>query len=224
MNSPLEGLLNDLIQNQIPTLNSSVERTIKSQGLDPIQAVYSGSSNLGTVNMGICSADANANYHLENLEGLSSLRISNMVVTSVQTSNNGSKLHGNINFYASFPSNLTASIGGKIHAACGLVHDSVDIEGEVYWDAVNMSANCIFEATLGSHLCLNSLLISNPSIGYGNMNVNIDGLGIFNGLLQPLKDVILGAMKNALETNISGQIAIPVNKAFTEALPQCTSV
>ena len=222
--SQFENLLNALIKSKLPEINSAVESAIKSQGLDPMIHVTSGSDKIGSIDLGICTAEAVASYALQNLTGLSSFEINSLVITSATTSEDGSKMHGTVKLEAKLKSNLGIHIGGKFKAGCGFLKPSVGIGGTVTISSVTINASGDFDATIGSQLCLTEIDVLNPGLNYGNINVDIDGLGIFNALLHPLENFILGLVKGPVISTIEKAVTPAVNNALKGFLPQCTSI
>jgi len=222
--SQFKDLLNALIKAKLPEINSAVNSAIKSQGLDPMKNVTSGSKTIGSINLGICTASANASYSLQNLTGLSSFTINSLTITSATTGKDGSSLHGAVQLNASMKSNLGIHVGGKFRAGCGFLSDSVGISGSVSISTVTVNASGNFDATVGGNICLTEIDIVNPGLNYGDINVNIDGLGIFNSLLHPLENFILGLVKGTIIDTIEKAITPPINDAIQGVMPQCTSI
>lgn len=222
--SQYQNLLNAIIKAKLPDINAAIGAAIKSQGLDPMIHVASGSHNIGSIDLGICTATASASYSLQNLTGLSSLVINSLEITSATTGEDGKTVHGSVALSASMSSNLGINVGGKFTAGCGLVKNSVRISGRVTVSTVTVAATGDFDATVGSDICLTEIHISNPGLNYGNIIVDIDGLGIFNSLLHPLENFILGIVKGQLVGAIQGALTPPLNSAINGQLPQCNSL
>jgi hypothetical protein len=224
MSNQFQDLLNALILSKLPAINTAVPSAIRNRGLDPMINVTSGSQTIGSINLGICTADATASYVLQNLTGLSTLHISSLVITSSTATPDGSALHGTVQLNASLTSNLGIHVGGSFRAGCGFIKPSVGIGGSVTVSGATISATGDFDATIGQQICLTHIGISNPGFNYGSINVNIDGLGIFNSLLGPLKDFILGQVKGPIVSLIQGAVTPAVNNALNGIFPQCTSL
>lgn len=226
MSSPIEQLLNKIIANMLPTINSGIQRTITSNHLDPWGQVANGSDNLGSIDLGICDASANASYYVGNLQGLRSFAINSIVISSIQTDpQDPSKLNGAISLSASLSANLSASVGGEFEAKCGFIHPSVGISGSAVVSGVSGGASGSFSASVnGSQVCLNSMTISALDINYSNISVNIDGLGIFNTFLSPLTSLIIGLFNGQIKGAISSALKPVLNTQANNALPQCQSL
>jgi hypothetical protein len=222
--SQYENLLNAIIKAKLPDINAAIGGAIKSQGLDPMIHVASGTDNIGSINLGICTATASASYSLQNLTGLSSLVINSLVITSATTGEDEKTVHGSVELNASMSSNLGINVGGRFTAGCGFLKPSVGISGSVSVSTVTVAASGDFDATVGSEICLTEINITNPGLNYGNIDVHIDGLGIFNSLLGPLENFILGIVKGQIISAIQGALTPPLNSAINGQLPQCTSL
>jgi hypothetical protein len=224
MSNQFQDLLNALINAKLAEINTAVPAAIRNRGLDPMINVTSGSQTIGSINLGICTADATASSVLQNLNGLSTLRINSLVITSIITPKDGLSLHGTVQLNATLTSNLGIHLGGSFRAGCGFLKPSVGLGGNVTISSVSISANGDFDATVGNQICLTHIEISNPGLNYGGINVNIDGLGIFNSLLHPLEDFILGQVKGPIISLIQGAVTPAINSALNGIFPQCTSL
>lgn len=219
-----QDLLNALIKAKLPEINNAIPNAIRNQGLDPMINVTSGSNTIGSINLGICTAEAVASYNLQNLTGLSSLRINALTITNAITTPDGNSVHGTVALNAVLTSNLSIHLGGSFKAGCGFIKPSVGLGGTVTVSNVSINASGDFNAAVGAQLCLNNIDIMNPGLDYGNINIDIDGLGIFNSLLHPLEGFILGLVKGPIVNLIESSVTPPVNNAISGILPQCTSL
>jgi len=222
--SQFQDLLNALIKSQLPAINTQISSAIKGRGLDPMIHVTSGSDTIGSINLGICTAEAVASYDLQNLTGLSTLQINSLVIVSSTTNPEGTALHGTVKLDAVIKSNLNIHVGGSFRAGCGFIKPSVGIGGSIGISAVSINATGDFDATIGSQLCLTGIGVRNPGLNYGNIEINIDGLGIFNSLLRPLENFILGLVKGPIVNLIEGAVTPAINDAIRNVMPQCTSL
>jgi hypothetical protein len=220
-NNQFQDLLNKMIQSKLPEINALLVRSIRSGGLDPKVNVTSGSQTIGSIGIWPFRVDAVASYRMQNLTGLSAISINSMGIASVNTTSDGAGLRGTIRLQATMSSNLRMDVGGKITAA-GFV--SVGIGGNATMTSGSIDATGDFVATIGDQLCLTSIYVGTAGLNYGNINLYIDGLGIFNFLLDPLKNFILGQVKGPIINLIQQAIVPPVNNALKDVLPQCTAL
>ena len=218
-NNQFQDLLNALIQSKLPQINSTVSSAIKSGGLDPMVNVKSGSQTIGSIGVWPLKIDAVASYNLNSLTGLSTLHINSLVITSATTTPDGSALRGTVMLQANLSSDLRMQVGGAFKAGV-----SVGIGGNVTISSGSLNATGDFEATVGNQLCLTRIGVSNPGLNYGNVQVNIDGLGFLNSLLRPLENFILGQVKGPIIGLIAGEVTPAVNNALKGVFPQCTAL
>jgi hypothetical protein len=115
-------------------------------------------------------------------------------------------------------------VGGNFRAGCGFISHSVGIGGNVTMSSASLHATGNFDATIGDQLCLTHIGINNPGLNYGNININIDGLGFFNDMLQPLQNFIMGQVKGPVINLIQGAMTPAVNTALNSVFPQCTGL
>jgi hypothetical protein len=219
-----QALLNALIAANLSNINNAATSAILSRGLDPMQNVTSGSDTIGSINLGICTAEAVASYVLQNLTGLSSFHINSLVVTSATTTPDGTAVNGAIQLEAVLTSSISIHVGGNFKAGCLYFTPSVGLNGTVTVSGVSISASGDFNATVGTQLCLTAMDVMNPTVNYDNINISIDGLGVLNELLQPLENFILGLVKGQIIGLVERSITPPINSAIQGALPQCTSL
>jgi hypothetical protein len=225
MSNPIQGLLNNIIKGLLPKINSEIQGVIKSNHLDPWGQVAHGSDTLGTIDLGMCNARAEASYNINNMTGLSSFSIDHLEITSVQEGANVGELVGTVNMTASLASHLSTHVGGRLEAKCGFLHPSVGIGGSATVSGVTVDATGSFTASIeGSNVCLSAITLSAASINYANVAVSIDGLGIFNAFLKPLTELITGLFKGQIRGAISSAVTPIINKELKTVMPQCQSL
>ncbi|AXG71442.1 hypothetical protein KORDIASMS9_03699 [Kordia sp. SMS9] len=225
MSNPIQGLLNQIIQGQLPKINSEIQGVIKSNHLDPWGQVAHGNDTLGSINLGICHASVVASYNIQNMTGLSSFNIHQLEITSVQQGINPNELVGTVNMIASLSSNISSHLGGSLQARCGFLHPRVGIGGSASVSGVTAAATGTFSASVdGSKVCLNTIALSAASVNYGNVDVSIGGLGIFNKFIGVLTDMISGLFKGQIRGAISSAITPIINRELDNVMPQCESL
>ena len=225
MSNPIQGLLNVIINEQLPKVNSEIQEAIKNNHLDPWGQVAHGTANLGSVNLGVCNAEARANYHVKNMTGLSSLNIDQLEIKSVQQGANSSEYLGTVHMSALLRGNLTGHLGGRVEASCGFMHPSVAIGGLANVNGLTADATGSFTASMdGNKVCLNSITLSAVSINYANVHVETDGLGIFNEFTAKLIDMITELFKGQISGAISSAITPIISKELESVLPQCQNL
>lgn len=226
MSNPIEQLLNKMIQNMLPKINSGIQGAIKSGNLDPWGQVAHGSDTFGSINLGICHASIGANYNVNNMRGLSSFTINSLTVSNVhQDGGDASKLAGTLVLNAGLGSNLSAHAGGGVEAKCGFVHPNVGIGGTATVSGATGNAVGTFTAsTNGGKVCLNTISIGSMAIDYSDISVSIDGLGIFNSILSPLTSAISNLFRGPIRGAIGSAVQPIINSNINDALPQCQSL
>jgi hypothetical protein len=221
---PFKDLLNALIKAKLPEINAAISNAIKSRGLDPMVDVLSGSDVIGSINLGVCEAKATASYTLKDLTGLSSFFINSLVITSANSNPDGSAVTGAIAMTAQLGSIIGIRVGGRLKAECGVIDESVGISGSVTASDVTITAAGDFTATVDSSICLTEIDVVSPGLNYGKVNIDIDGLGILNKLLEPLEDYILGLVKGPIINLIESNLTPVINSTIKGLLPICTSL
>lgn len=217
-------LLNAILRENNGKLNSAIDSQITANGMDPMRSVKSGSASPGSIDLGICTASASANYGLSDLTGLSSFNIGSLEITNSHTTNNGGTLIGSVAMSASLKSSIAITIGGSLKAGCGFLSDSIGLSGRVSITGVTLGATGDFTATVGEQICLTEMHLGHIGINYANVSVHINDLGIFNILLTPVVDLIAGIVKGPVISLIEGAIGNPINSAISGFLPQCKSL
>ncbi len=219
MSSPIQDFLNQIIQTQLPKINSQIQGEVKSKNLDPWRQVAHGQQNLGTINLGICTATVNANYNIQNMTGLSSFSIDEIHITSLE--GNSNELTGTVMMSASSRSNLSAHIGGTVDAQCGFEHPSVKIEGTANAGRISATATGSIKAsTNGNSVSLNAITFSGISVNYEGLEVSTGGLGIFNGVSERLKEAVMGLFRSQINGAISSAMTPIINEEINSVLPK----
>ena len=72
---------NDGLKALVDKINTDLPTLAVSNHFDPLPHVAYGSAN-GDVNLGVCTAGAEIGYHLKNLVGLKTLKVSELDITS----------------------------------------------------------------------------------------------------------------------------------------------
>ena len=153
---------------------------------------------------------------MENLTGLASLRLQDMVVGNV--SGSGSNLSGTLSFHAALGSSLAAQARGSV----SILFVDPSISGNLRIDGATIAGNAQFHAsTAGGKLCLDAVSSMDADFNYGNAAIWINDLGPLNYLLQPVENLILDAAKGAIRALISSQINDIVSEQLNKLLPQC---
>lgn len=226
--SPYTALLNLIIKKQLPAINSGIAGAIRNGHLDPWGQVHAATDNLGSINLGICHASANASYAIQNMRGLSSFNIQSLVVSETHTDpSDSNKLLGTVNLTAGLSAALSAHVGGAFEAKCGFIHPHVGIGGTATVTGTVAEAVGSFTATLDSSsgkVCLTGIKVSGAAVDYADVKVSIDGLGIFNTFLDPLINLIISAFKGPIRSAISGAVTPIINSQIGGALPQCADL
>lgn len=225
----VEGMLNDLIAALLPIINQEIPAFMVSEGLDPLETVVSGSDTLGSINLGICTAKAKANYSIEDMKGLSSLIIESLEIDTSKINGDESDeitttVVGTLWVSAKLTSDLSAKVSGSIKASCGGISESVGISGKVTASGVTGKGSANFTATLSAEKsCFNELDITDLSLKYKSIDVDIDGLGIFNEFLEPLVDLINDLFGSYIEDALSPVVQKALNDLLKDTLPVCIS-
>lgn len=223
--NPLVGILNAIIKAKLPAINSAIQGAIRDNHLDPWGQVASGQDTFGSINLGVCHASVGADYNVNNMRGLSGFSIANVTVQSLSSDpSNSNSLSGTITLDAGISGDLSTGVGGGVEAKCGFIHPHVGISGKATVSGTTVHAAGSFTASLsdsGSKICLDKVSVSNATIDYGNVHVTIDGLGIFNSILSPLIDAIVGLFKGQIRSAIASALTPILNSKINGELPLC---
>jgi hypothetical protein len=215
------AIVNALIDALIPELNQELPQAIKDAGLDPWKTVVKGSETLGKIDLGVCKASAKASYSITDMTGLSSIEI-----LSATASNLGgtTTVTGTLTMSARLNKSLSAKVSGKISAKCGVISDSVKISGSATAKGVTAKATGDFTATIGTESCITTANITKLSLDYSDIDVKINGLGVFNSLLDELVDAVDDLFGNAIKGEISDALRPVFNDLLKDELPFCIGV
>ena len=220
----VQDTLNLMINALLPVLNKELPAFIASEGLDPLENVDSSKDTLGKINLGICKAKAKANYDIKDMKGLSSMEVKSATITSIGSTNNLSNISGTISLSVKLNSNLSAKVSGKLKASCSGISESVKISGKVTAKGVTGNGDATFEAALSDNKgasCFSTIDINKLNFKYNDIDVKIDGLGIFNEFLKPLVDVVDDLFGEYITDELTPVIRNELNKELTKILPVC---
>lgn len=220
----VENTLNSLIAVLLPLINKELPGTIVSEGLDPLEKVDSGSDKLGKINLGICKAKAKASYDIEDMKGLSSMEIKSMTITSIGSTSNLSSVSGTMSIYVQLNSNLSTKVSGKFKASCSGISSSEKISGKATAKGVTGNGEVSFESTLSEskgESCLNTIKVTKLNFKYKDIDVKIDGLGVFNDFLKPLVDAIDDLFGEYIVDDLTPVVKNALNKELKKILPVC---
>ncbi len=210
-----------------------------------------GSVNIGVTIAGQfigCRASAQANYNISNLRGLSSLQVNTLAIDTLDVSNGLVDASGSL---SAGLSSVSLDAGGGISGSCraclgdlGCATAStgnVGISGSVsvpnitasgtlnldgYYGEPNEGENSDPDPDLTIESCIIDDLFVDPlSITFGTPDISINGLGVFNDLLDPLIGLIDDLVGSSLEGSISDGVKSAINSALvdpeTSVLPLC---
>lgn len=223
----LVGRLNALIAELLPVLNQQLPAFIVDEGLDPMETVVSGSDTLGKIDLGICKAEVKANYSITDMKGLSSLYIKSLTVTvSVinggESTSEATELQGTVAVSAELQSSLSANVSGSIEASCGGISEKAGISGKVTAKGVTGTGTADYTATFSAtQSCFSKLHITDLNLNYKDIDVSIDGLGVFNEFLQPLVDAINALFGSYIKDELSSVVKNVLNDLLDDTLPYC---
>ena len=223
-NDPIQDLLNEIIKEMLPKINSAIQNAISANHLDPWGQVASGSDTLGKIDLGICTASADASYAITNMRGLSSFTLDSIILNSASSGENNTVV-GDVSVVAHMGSDLSTNVSGKFSAGCGFIHPSVGIGGTATVSGLSAHANGRYTAsTSNGQVCLSELDVRSLTVDYGNVNVHIDGLGIFSSLLDPLVSAIVNLFNGDIKGDISSAVTPIIDREIAAVLPQCKAL
>jgi hypothetical protein len=229
-----DAALDKLLTALLPVLNKALVKAIVDEKCDPLAEVAKDKKALGSVNLIICTAKAEASYAVTNMTGLSSLAITSLKA-SVKDASGSRKVEpkpqtvtGTLDVSAKLGRNLSTKVGGKITASCGSAKESVGISGKATAKVVTGTAKANFTATLGlPESCLTkiSLVKNSFRLNYKDIDVDVDkDLGIFDALLNPLIDLINKVLGDKIKGEISHALEPVLDDVLMDVLPLCVNV
>lgn len=225
MSNSNQDVLNNIIKNMLPKINSEIQGAIKNNHLDPWGQVAHRVYSPGSIKLGICLARVETNFNIGNMIGLSSFHIDQLQITAVHQGANPNELVGTVAMTASLTSNLSAHIGGEFQARCEFLHRSTGINGSATVASVKAQSTGSFTASIdGEKVCLDSIICSPPVINYGNVNVHVGGLGVFSEFTAPLIELNIGIFKGQVREAISSAVSPIINQTLKTIVPQCQNV
>jgi len=227
VDDPIIDLLNKFLKANLPAISKATQKVIIENHLDPKEDVAKDSKDLVSINFGICEAKVKASYTVSHLTGLSSLSISSFEIARVdQNPNDINAVIGTAQIEAKLGSDIKANLGGSLSAGCGKINEKADITGTAIASNVTAKSNVSFNAGInGVKLCLKSLDITEFSIDYTNVSVDIDNLlDIFKPALKPLENLFLDLFKGEIKSLIASNVKSAVQEQVNGHLPFCVGL
>lgn len=213
--------VNALLDALLPTINKVLPPAITAAGLDPWKDVVSGSDTLGKINLGICTASAKASYSIKDMTGLSSLQLTSIDALSLSGT---TTITGTLSLAGALGKSLSAKVSGKINAKCGVISESVSISGKATAKGVTGKGTGEFTATLGAESCLTAVTITAFSLDYTDIDINIDGLGMFNSFMDPLVDAVDALFGDVIKDEVAKALMPVLNDLLKGELPLCITL
>jgi hypothetical protein len=213
-------IVNALIADSLPEINTAIDNEIKSEGLDPWPHVAGGTVSPGSINLGICHATVYASYNVGNLTGLSSTTINSLIITELAPKDDG--FVGHVELSASLGKSFSGTASGSVGAKCGFIHPSVGLSGSVKVNSPSATANGTITIGIeGDKLCISNIAISAPHVSTGSITVSLSGLGIFDVVLDAIADAIVNMFKSQLIGLLASHLTPILNTEIGKSLPIC---
>lgn len=213
--------VNALLDALLPTINQLLPPAITAAGLDPWKDVVSGSDTLGKINLGVCTASAKASYSIKDMTGLGSLQLTSIDALSLSGT---TTITGALSLAGALGKSLSAKVSGKVSAKCGMISESVGISGKATAKGVTGKGTGEFTATLGAESCLTAVKITTFSLDYDDIDISIDGLGMFNSLMDPLVDAVDALFGDAIKDEVARALMPVLNDLLKGELPLCVTL
>jgi len=209
--------VSDLLQLVKTVLNQTLPKELKEY--DPWNKPWSTSTSKG-INLGICHATGTANISLNDMKGLSTLKIQKIESNGGKVVDNKFTLHPNTEMM--LQQSLVFKVNGSCGAKCGFIHPHVSISGKVVVKTTSIKASGDFVGFVDNdkgQIVLQDGKIESVHLEYGTIDITIDGLGVFNALLVPIKDAIELLFKDQILGALQNLIHDTVNDALQSNLP-----
>lgn len=216
----LTAIVNKLISDSLDKLNNAISNAIREYGIDPMGMVVSGRADAGSIDLGICTVSASANYSIKNLRGLNSLHINNITVGSIQGSIES--FTSDINVSIQFKSNLIANVSGTAKAGCRSLHFSPEISGNLTANGIRAVGKGLLKGAgliTEGKASLQDIDVMTLNFTYNDVHASINGLGPLNSKLEIVTSIISNAFKAYITGALSGVIKDAVNHEINNILP-----
>ena len=204
-------LINKLIKNNLDKVNKKIEPEIKRYA-DPAGGESSDEFNAGSIDLGICTANANVSYHAKGLTGLSNSKFLEINILNMEI--NSYDIFAIGRFEIVCDNLLSADAEGRVHAGCGFVSDTenIGIAGEISGYKITGELNLVAEFKNGK-LIVKSMNFFNSNINIGNVDVKVTGLGIFDSIADAIVSQTANTFSNLLYL-VKPQLMLIINKVI----------
>lgn len=210
-------IINNYVSENIDKINDGLDRAIENQGLDPAGGQSHGKFDAGSIDLGICTATAFASYTAQGLNGLSKSKFLNLKFSNISTSDDG-EFSGAGVFEVGTQESLTANAYGSVHAGCGFVSKTVTLGAKATISGYKLSGYISISGNLtGNKIEIKSLHFEMSNTDVGSVSVNVEGLGIFNFLVDAIASGLASGF-TSLVTKSGPSIVNAINGEIIDSL------
>jgi endonuclease/exonuclease/phosphatase family metal-dependent hydrolase len=211
--------INAMADHLVDSINGMIPGYIESKGYDPMASVASSRTTLGKIKLAPkIKAKATADYSIKNLRGLSSIRITEIIIDEVNYSD--TEVNGTLFLSGVFDSDLKADVTGKIEAKAAGVKEKVKIKGTAIAKGARTNGNGYYSASLSiRQSSLDDVEVTRLQLNWSNLKVNISGLGFFNKYLNDVEDLVESLYISKLKSAITDSVLLSVNRVIDKNLP-----
>lgn len=219
--SIIERILNTLLRDALPTINSVLDNEIKANGYDPMPNVTHGGGSAGHHRILFCTFGADYSYSVSNLTGLSSLKIASFTLSDFRATGSATGIcNCNLNLNVG---EMTAQLSGHgsvdacgIHVGAGL-SGSVKVASSTAAPSATLSAGYSLDPLSGQ---INSLILNSVNLNLGHIAVHIDSLPWpLDDLLDAIASAITNEFRGQLDGVLNSVIQTTLNKALSGIMP-----
>ena len=219
-------LVNEALKDLLPVVNPIIDQEIKSQNLDPWQNVAGGTASPGQYcydfpwPVGNECVGASASWSVTNFKGLSALKIQKFTAISLQKTGGNDEFSADVNLIVSSASSLQGSVSGSVGAKVAFIHPTVSIGGNVTVNSpVANDTGTITVSYKDGKICISKISLSAPTVHTGDISVSVNGLGVFDFLLDGVVNVIVNGFKSQLLGLLSSQLTPLLNREINSQMP-----
>ena len=202
-------ILNDMIQENMGTIDKIVSKQIKSNGFDPAGGSSSGSANTGEIGYGGVSLECKLKYDVKGLTGLSNSSFQKLHIDTAHIALGTHRFSGTGSFKFGSRNHLTAhgsgSVTGTFENWVKNISKTVSVGAKATINGYYLSGSVSVTGVIKNNkVTIESMIIeeSNTHIGDVDVDVDVNGLGIFN----PVINLVAGAFANGFATLASNAL------------------
>ncbi len=217
-------ILNDIIQENMGTIDKIVSKQIKRNGFDPAGGSSSGSADTGEIGYGGVSLECKLKYDVKGLTGLSNSSFQKLHIDTVHVSPGTHRFSGTGSFKFGSRNHLTAhgsgSVTGTFNNWFKDISESVSVGAKATINGYYLSGRVSVTGVIKNNkVTIESMIIEESNTHIGDIDVDVNGLGMFNPVINLVAEAFANGFATLASNALDGLFPLVNNVIEAKALP-----